>query len=148
MERLEAVLREFFDSWEKRINGEWLPPVGPMERRFLGALKQMNPGWVVKFDTQVNVGQYYIDIALWVRTFKGTAKIAIEIDGPEHRENWEKDMTRSLYLQENGWKVLRFWNEDVYTNPEACVAQVAKVVVGWYEYELQGWKNPYVCTAG
>ena len=42
----------------------------------------------------------------------------IEIDGGHHNspEIKKYDEERNLYLQNNGYKVLRFWNNDVKNN--------------------------------
>ncbi|MBY6368474.1 DUF559 domain-containing protein [Rhodococcus corynebacterioides] len=50
-------------------------------------------------------------------------KIAVEVDGPEHRSRhrFSDDRSRDNLLQTHGWMVLRFTNEDVLTDHESVV---------------------------
>lgn len=50
-------------------------------------------------------------------------KIAIEIDGPSHNtaEARRKDRERDTWLESGGWQVFRFTNQQVLSDPEACV---------------------------
>jgi len=44
-------------------------------------------------------------------------KIVNEVDGGHHAENIEEDSKRSEYLKEQGYRVLRFWNDEVFPHP-------------------------------
>src|SRR5271154_1407066 len=59
-----------------------------------------------KFRRQVPVGPYIVDF-LCVG-----AKLIVEADGSQHAESL-RDKTRDAYLASQGWKVLRFWNNEV-----------------------------------
>jgi len=39
--------------------------------------------------------------------------VVIEVDGGQHAENEEKDVQRSAYLNKMGYRVFRFWNNEV-----------------------------------
>jgi very-short-patch-repair endonuclease len=43
------------------------------------------------------------------------------VDGGQHATETEKDMIRDKYLLGNGFKVLRFWNNDVLQNIPAVL---------------------------
>jgi primosomal protein N' (replication factor Y) len=43
-------------------------------------------------------------------------KLVIEIDGSQHAAN-RYDQWRDTWLKHRGFKVLRFWNNEVLTNP-------------------------------
>ena len=43
-------------------------------------------------------------------------RIIIEVDGGQHAVEKGKDIKRDDYLEKNGFRVLRFWNNDVLTN--------------------------------
>jgi very-short-patch-repair endonuclease len=43
-------------------------------------------------------------------------KLIIELDGSQHEFQKEYDATRTEYLNSKGYKVLRFWNNDVLKN--------------------------------
>jgi 2-isopropylmalate synthase len=63
----------------------------------------------VKFRRQVPVGPYIVDF-LCVG-----AKLIVEADGAQHAESL-RDTVRDAYLTSQGWKVLRFWNNEVLQN--------------------------------
>jgi very-short-patch-repair endonuclease len=60
----------------------------------------------IKFKRQVPIGPYVVDFACLNR------KLVLEIDGGQHAES-ETDKLRDQRLREAGFKVLRFWNNDV-----------------------------------
>jgi very-short-patch-repair endonuclease len=62
-----------------------------------------------KFRRQVPVGAYIVDF-LCVG-----AKLIVEADGSQHAES-PRDYVRDAYLERQGWKVLRFWNNEVLQN--------------------------------
>jgi very-short-patch-repair endonuclease len=43
-------------------------------------------------------------------------QLAIEIDGGQHAEQGEADAARTADLERRGYRVLRFWNNDVIRN--------------------------------
>lgn len=69
------------------------------------------------FRRQVPIGPYIVDFA------EKTKKLAIEVDGSQHNEPaaLAKDAKRDLYLQNNGYNVLRFWNVDVDQNTRGVI---------------------------
>lgn len=76
--------------------------------RYLRA-KQMEG---IKFRRQEPVGDYIVDFICFDR------RIIVEIDGGQHArdENINKDKERDEWLRNQGFKVLRFWNNDVLNN--------------------------------
>ena len=48
-------------------------------------------------------------------------KLIIELDGGQHLEQQEYDEERTKYLEARGYRVLRFWNNDVMNNTEAIL---------------------------
>ena len=44
--------------------------------------------------------------------------MVIEIDGGQHSANAGRDTRRTAWLAERGYRVLRFWNNEVLDNPE------------------------------
>jgi len=75
----------------------------------------------LKFRRQLSIGQYIVDFAC------DEKKLVIEIDGAYHDYVGEEDKARENYLQQQGWTVLRFANDDVLKNLESVVLQVSKV---------------------
>ena len=70
-----------------------------------------------KFRRQVPVGPYIVDF-LCVG-----AKLIVEADGSQHAES-PRDTIRDAYLESQGWKVLRFWNNEVLQNREGVLETI------------------------
>ena len=62
-----------------------------------------------KFRRQVPIGVYIVDFVCFDQ------KLIIEIDGGQHAEN-AKDIVRDKELKKLGFRVLRFWNNEVDDN--------------------------------
>jgi very-short-patch-repair endonuclease len=71
----------------------------------------------IKFKRQVPIGPYIVDFACLGH------KLILEIDGGQHAEN-EADQIREQRLREEGFKVLRFWNNDVLRRTDAVLEMV------------------------
>lgn len=58
-------------------------------------------------------------------------KLAIELDGGQHNEPDAKvrDKERTEFLESHGIRVLRFWNNEVFTNLEGVCQKVYDVLV-------------------
>ncbi|HET7883367.1 MAG TPA: DUF559 domain-containing protein [Acetobacteraceae bacterium] len=52
-------------------------------------------------------------------------KIAVEADGGQHNQPGEH-AARDRYLQERGWLVLRFWNNEMLENIDGVIAVIHK----------------------
>lgn len=52
------------------------------------------------------------------------AKLIIELDGSQHLEQEEYDLERTKYLESQGYKVIRFWNDDVMNNIEGVILAI------------------------
>jgi very-short-patch-repair endonuclease len=66
----------------------------------------------VKFRRQHPIGPYFADFACISK------KIVIEIDGDHHAFQVEADARRTNVMEREGWRVLRFWANEVVQNPE------------------------------
>jgi very-short-patch-repair endonuclease len=71
----------------------------------------------VKFRRQVPLGPYIVDF-LCVGV-----KLIVEADGSQHAES-PRDKARDAYLASQGWKVLRFWNNEVLQNREGVLETI------------------------
>ncbi len=60
----------------------------------------------MKFRRQVPIGNYVVDFLC------AEHRLIVEVDGSQHAEN-DYDRKRDAELKERGFKVLRFWNDDV-----------------------------------
>ena len=70
-------------------------------------------GW--KFRRQHQVGSYIVDFVCT------DAWLIVELDGGQHADQVTYDERRTLELQAMGYRVLRFWNNDVLANPESIL---------------------------
>ena len=52
-------------------------------------------------------------------------KLIIELDGSQHVDN-KKDMERTAFLENLGFRVIRFWNRDVNKNVAGVVEEIKK----------------------
>ncbi|MDR7223159.1 endonuclease domain-containing protein [Aminobacter aminovorans] len=61
------------------------------------------------FRRQYPVAGYIVDFACPAH------KLIVELDGSQHADaaNVEADAVRTLRLEQDGWTILRFWNDDV-----------------------------------
>ncbi|NIP32870.1 DUF559 domain-containing protein, partial [Candidatus Saccharibacteria bacterium] len=51
--------------------------------------------------------------------------IIIELDGGQHAKAKKKDSKRDKLLNENGFTVLRFWNNDIFSNLEGVLEVIS-----------------------
>ncbi|MES1244469.1 MAG: DUF559 domain-containing protein [Acidobacteriota bacterium] len=82
-----------------------------LRRRFLGT----------KFRRQVPLGDFIVDFACM------GSRLVIEVDGGQHLEN-AADRVRDRWLEENGFRVLRFWNHEVLQNLDGVLVRISEAV--------------------
>ena len=83
-------------------------------RRFLG----------IKFRRQYPIGKYIVDFICLGK------KIIIELDGWQHKEERQKryDKERDKFLENKGFKMLRFWNNEVNSNLNGVILKIEEGV--------------------
>ena len=71
----------------------------------------------LRFRRQHPVGDYIVDFVCLENA------VVIELDGSQHSEPMQKarDAARDRWLEEEGFMVLRFWDNDVLTNVEGVL---------------------------
>jgi very-short-patch-repair endonuclease len=74
----------------------------------------------LKFKRQVPVRGFVADFLCH------EARLIIELNGGQHSARNEQDALRTKTLNEAGFHVLRFWNNDVLGNVDGVLAAVAK----------------------
>jgi very-short-patch-repair endonuclease len=70
-----------------------------------------------KFRRQHPCGNYILDFVCIER------RLVIEADGGQHADS-DYDRRRTLWLESQGWRVLRFWNNDILANPEGVLLTI------------------------
>ncbi len=99
-----------------RQAGELRKESTPAERKLWAYLRGDKLG--VNFRRQHAVGNYIPDFC------SPKAKLVIELDGSQHLEQEEYDKERTKYLESRGYKVIRFWNNDVMKNIEGVILAI------------------------
>ena len=56
------------------------------------------------------------------------ARLAIEVDGGQHAENVESDAERSAHLKRSGFRILRFWNNEVLNNIDGVMQTIGSTL--------------------
>jgi very-short-patch-repair endonuclease len=72
----------------------------------------------IHFRRQHPVGEYIVDICA------PREKLIIEVDGSQHLEHEVKDKERTMYLESKGYRVLRFWNNEVINHIDNVIAEI------------------------
>ncbi len=52
-------------------------------------------------------------------------RLVIELDGGQHSERRRRDEARTQDLEAMGYRVLRFWNDDVFNDLDNVVERIA-----------------------
>ncbi|MBU8876115.1 DUF559 domain-containing protein [Reyranella sp. MMS21-HV4-11] len=76
-----------------------------------------------KFRRQHSIGPYFADFACI------SLKIVIEIDGDHHAFQVETDNRRTAAMEQDGWRVLRFWANQVVENPEGIWTEIEQALL-------------------
>lgn len=76
-----------------------------------------------KFRRQFPIDTYIVDFACL------EVKLTIELDGGQHTEQIEYDQRRTEQLQKRGFKVIRFWNNDVLQNTTGVLEAIRLAIL-------------------
>jgi very-short-patch-repair endonuclease len=74
----------------------------------------------LKFRRQHSIGPFIVDFACLEK------RVVVELDGDYHDAIFEKDQHRQGWLENDGWQVLRFRNDDVLDNVEAVAIAIGR----------------------
>jgi very-short-patch-repair endonuclease len=88
----------------------------PAEGKLWSCLRNDQLG--VAFRRQHAIGNYIPDFCCPKK------KLVIELDGSQHLEQEEYDEERTKYLESQGYKVIRFWNNDVINNIDGVIRAI------------------------
>ena len=78
----------------------------------------------LKFRRQHALGNYIVDFCAIKQ------KLIIELDGSQHLDQREYDLERTRFMNEQGYRVLRFWNDQILNDINGVICAI--------ENELQG----------
>jgi very-short-patch-repair endonuclease len=75
-----------------------------------------------KFCRQHPIGPFVADFCC------PQGKLVVELDGGQHAARVAADQKRARFLQEQGYRALRFWNHDVLGNMEAVLERIVEAL--------------------
>jgi very-short-patch-repair endonuclease len=90
------------------------------ERVLWRALREALPDW--HWRKQVPLGSYFADFA------SHSAKLIIELDGGQLAAAVDHDAERTRFLEAQGFRVIRFWNNDVLANTSGVLEHVVEAL--------------------
>jgi len=93
------------------------------ERKLWRALRSL-PMHNSHFRRQATIGPYFADFACHAK------RLVIELDGGQHGDvlHAASDAKRDAYMQQAGYRVLRFWNNDVMQNTQGILEAIAEAL--------------------
>ena len=74
-----------------------------------------------KFRRQHPIGSFVVDFACT------KYRLIVEADGGQHAENIADDQ-RTALLKRQGWRVIRFWNNDILGNAEGVIETILRTL--------------------
>jgi primosomal protein N' (replication factor Y) len=95
-------------------------------------LRDRQLGW--RFRRQFMIGPYVADFAC------PEARLVIEADGGQHAQPGDYDR-RDAFLERSGWRVLRFWNNEILQNRDGVLQRIIETLESRPDL-AQGQKPP------
>jgi very-short-patch-repair endonuclease len=74
------------------------------------------------FRRQYAIDNYIVDFCAL------RAKLIIDVDGSQHVDQQDYDAERTAFLQAEGYRVLRFWNNDILNNIQCVMAAILQAI--------------------
>ena len=75
-----------------------------------------------KFRRQYPIGPYIADFCCYEK------RLIIELDGGQHAERESSDEARTRYLEYQGYRVMRFWNDQVLKETDAVCEMILTIL--------------------
>jgi very-short-patch-repair endonuclease len=77
----------------------------------------------LRFRRQYPLGPYIVDFVCL------PARLIIEVDGGQHADHVERDTMRTAWLESQGFRVIRFWNNEVLSSTRRSAAHHRRAFV-------------------
>ena len=108
----------------------------PHERILWRALKEL-PVEGTHFRRQAPIGPYVVDF------FRPAKRLIIELDGGHHNddETAKRDQVRQLWLELEGYRVIRFWNSEIAGDLTAVLEQIYVELYGSRDAPIEKLKH-------
>jgi len=85
-------------------------------RLWMRLRREQIPGF--RFRRQVPIGSYVADFACL------QAHLVVEVDGSQHAKDVERDQRRTTWLASQGYRVIRFWDNEVLLETDGVVERI------------------------
>lgn len=110
-------MNEFYKEKSRELRNN----MTKQERKFWNIVRNRK-FYGYRFLRQVVIGNYIVDFVC------KSEFIVVEIDGGQHNfiDNINNDNLRTEYLESMGYRVLRFWNNDIDNNIEGVYEEMKK----------------------
>ena len=117
----KSPIDRFRRATAKRLRANTTAP----EERLWRVLRRV-PMLGTHFRRQVPIRPYVADIACLAK------RVVIEVDGSQHgwRQNIKRDAERTAWPESEGYRVVRFWNNEVVENIDGVVQTIYDAVHG------------------
>ncbi len=89
----------------------------PAEKKLWAHLRPLRENGI-RIRRQHAIGRYIADFYL------PKTRLIIELDGSQHLEQKENDLARTSHLESKGYRVIRFWNNEVMNNIESVILAI------------------------
>jgi very-short-patch-repair endonuclease len=108
----------------------------PHERTLWRALKEL-PVDGTHFRRQAPIGPFIVDFLC------PAAHLVIELDGGHHNEDGtaKRDRERQLWLEQQGYRVVRFWNSEIAGDLTAVLERIYVELHGSRETKAESMKH-------
>ena len=105
-------------NWYKNFRKDLRNNATPQEIILWARLRKSQLGF--KFRRQHSIGKYIVDFCCPIKN------LIIEVDGGQHDEIDQRryDENRTKYFESLGFKVIRFWDNDVKSNLSSVVSEI------------------------
>jgi very-short-patch-repair endonuclease len=94
------------------------------ERKLWWHLRHRLPTPDTHFRRQVRIGKYIADFACHAH------RLVVEVDGGQHAVRTVADEERTKAIEASGYRVLRYWNNDVLSNINGVLEDVLSAMAG------------------
>ena len=78
----------------------------------------------LRFRRQEAIGPYIVDFVCRQR------HLVIEVDGGQHADPGPREIQRTRYLEDRGFRILRFWNHDVLAKTDGAMTEIFRALDG------------------
>jgi very-short-patch-repair endonuclease len=76
----------------------------------------------LKFRRQQPIGSYIADFCCLKE------KLIIELDGGQHAENQNGDLERTRFFEQEGFRVIRIWDNEIFDNIDAVLEHICQQI--------------------